>query len=91
VIYFIKNGTTGHIKMGFSDDPRKYLQELQAGSADKLELIKTIEGDAAAEDALHQQFAQCQVDGKWFKPVEELLKFIVMSTLFHKKPTDMSS
>jgi hypothetical protein len=83
VIYFIKNITTGHIKVGFTDDPQKSLQELQAGSTDKLELIKTIEGDEAAEAALHEEFAAVEVDGKWFKPVVHLIEFIARSTLFH--------
>jgi hypothetical protein len=85
VIYFIRNVTTGHIKVGFTDDPQKSLRELQAGSSDKFELMKTIEGDEAAEAALHEEFAAVEVDGKWFKPAVHLIEYIARSTLFAPK------
>ncbi len=76
MIYFIKNITNGTIKIGFSDKPNKRLSELQTGSADKLVLIKAIDGDESVEAALHQQFALHRLQGEWFSPAEELIQFI---------------
>lgn len=76
MIYFIRNIATGNIKIGFSDTPKQRLKELQTGSADKLILMKTIEGEKEAEAALHARFASCQLEGEWFKPTDELLEFI---------------
>jgi len=76
MIYFIKNIANGNIKIGFSDTPNKRLADLQTGSTDKLVLIRTIEGDEAVEAALHEQFAMHRLQGEWFAPAEEILRFI---------------
>lgn len=76
MIYFIRNITTGNIKIGFSDTPKKRLKELQTGSADKLILMKTIDGDTETEAALHTKFASCRLEGEWFRPADELLEFV---------------
>lgn len=76
MIYFIKNIATSNIKIGFSDNPRKRLKELQTGSAEKLVLIKTIEGDQKLEGQLHELFSHCRLDGEWFSPADEILEFI---------------
>lgn len=76
MIYFIKNVANGTIKIGFSDKPNKRLSELQTGSADKLVLIKAIDGDESVEAALHEQFALHRLQGEWFSPADELIQFI---------------
>jgi len=76
MIYFIKNVVSGNFKIGFSDTPRKRLKELQTGSADRLVLIKAIEGDKNREGELHEQFAHDRLDGEWFSPSEEIMSFI---------------
>ena len=76
MIYFIKNIVTGNIKIGFSENPRKRLRDLQTGSAEKLVLIKTIEGNQELEQQLHENFSHCRLDGEWFSPADEILEFI---------------
>lgn len=76
MIYFIKNVVTGNFKIGFANNPRKRLKDLQTGSADKLVLIKILEGDQWREATLHEQFAPHRLDGEWFSPSEEIMNFI---------------
>lgn len=49
MIYFIKNITTGKIKIVFSNNPQKRLKELQTGNENKLVLIKSIQGEKDKE------------------------------------------
>lgn len=76
MIYFIKNISNGQIKIGFADSPNKRLTDLQTGSSDRLVLIKSIEGDRAAEAELHKQFALHRLNGEWFTPADEIVQFI---------------
>jgi hypothetical protein len=76
MIYFIKNVVSGHFKIGFSDNPRKRLKELQTGSDNRLVLIKSIEGDKKLEASLHEQFSPYRLDGEWFSPSEDIMNFI---------------
>ena len=76
MVYFIKNGSDNHIKIGYAKDPGKRLKELQTGSPYPLELLLTIDGDIKKEKSLHNKFKSLSVKGEWFKPEKKLLDFI---------------
>lgn len=76
MIYFIRNGDSGGIKIGVSDDPKTRLSSLQVGAENELELLCVINGDSNKEKELHQQFKTEQIRGEWFNPSERLLAFI---------------
>lgn len=75
-VYFIKADNTGLVKIGKSVNPKNRLKELQTGSANKLNIIKTIDGGVYLEQAIHAYFAHLRKHGEWFKPDTEMRKFL---------------
>lgn len=75
-VYFIKRVSDGLIKVGFSDDPKRRLQQLQTGQPDRLEMILVIRGGMELERTLHIRWRHLNVGGEWFKPHRELLSYI---------------
>lgn len=68
MIYFIRNTTTGTIKIGYSIDPTKRLATLQTAHHDRLEVWDAVPGDQDAERVLHRRFASFRMNGEWFHP-----------------------
>ena len=80
-VYFIKDESTGFVKIGYSDKPNKRLKSLQTSSANKLTLVHAVEGDKALESALHTRFATHRVRGEWFS-LPNLDEVIASANLF---------
>lgn len=75
-VYFMREVNDGPVKIGWSVDPWKRLETLQAGNPRELVLLtlKKFGTDAwATEAALHQEFAAHQIRGEWFNPTPEIL------------------
>lgn len=66
MIYFIRDPAADRVKIGVSNDPWKRLKNMQTGSPGLLELVAMVDGDPAAEKALHQRFDGSRVRGEWF-------------------------
>ena len=79
MVYFIGNRNNNTIKIGYSNNPKRRLKELQTANADKLFLIGYINGDKSLENILHNMFER--VSHEWFKPTDSLLDFINDNTL----------
>jgi hypothetical protein len=79
MIYFIQDEHLGHIKIGFTDGPDAAvrLKQLQTGSPVGLVLLMTIEGDRETEAMAHEKFASARVHGEWFRPVPDLISFML--------------
>lgn len=75
-VYFIRGEVSGNIKIGFAVDPENRLRTLQTGSSEKLSLIKFIEGTHENETEIQNRFKKYRLQGEWFEPAEELVKFI---------------
>lgn len=75
-VYFIRAGLAGPIKIGRSHRPHARLDDLQASSAEQLELLLAIDGGAALERELHERFAAHRLRGEWFAPAPALLHYI---------------
>lgn len=69
--YFIKDPSTGLIKIGRSMNPRGRLSSIQCGSGVKLELIAIIDRDV--ERKLHKRFAEYRQVGEWFEDRDGLI------------------
>lgn len=67
MIYFISDAATGHVKIGFSEDPWRRLSQIQSHCPGALTLRAIVEGDEAAEAELHARFAEYSVRGEWFR------------------------
>lgn len=76
MIYFIQNSETKHIKIGYSNDVRKRLSEIQISSPHELKILSICEGDIELEKELHDKFNDYYIRGEWFNPSEELISYI---------------
>ena len=80
MIYFMRDGGTQHIKIGFTaSDGEDRLRDLQTGCPGQLVLLLQIEGSKQDETAWHECFADARVRdrGEWFKPLPELMLAIM--------------
>ena len=75
-VYFIRSGTGGPIKIGFSTYTPTRLRNLQMTSGQDLTLLATIPGDLHREHELHRRFRHLRIHGEWFRPESDLLGFI---------------
>jgi hypothetical protein len=73
MVYFFQGIETGYIKIGNADDVRRRLQELT--SPDILICLAVIK-EAYNDAHYHQRFRHLWSHGEWFRPGEDLLKFI---------------
>ena len=77
VIYFIRNGEDGPIKVGYTEDNAEYrLKSLQTGNPDELTLLGEIYGSKDDERKIHKKFEKHKLRGEWFNPENDLLSFI---------------
>jgi len=80
MIYFLQEtgGNIG-IKIGYtaSDAPTGRQRACQTGNSNDLIVLATMPGTEADEDALHNRFAYAQLVREWFRPVPELIQFII--------------
>jgi hypothetical protein len=79
VIYFIQDETLNLIKIGFTDadDATPRLRALQTGNPSVLVLLITMLGSKEIEAQLHTRFASARERGEWFRPVPELMRFLL--------------
>lgn len=84
MIYFIRSGISGPVKIGYSKDisgVTSRLSSLQVGNSKKLSIIGIITGDMKKEAELHKTFAAHKIRGEWFKSNSDLLAYISMCDL----------
>lgn len=65
-VYFIRDASTGRVKIGHGRDPWRRLTMLQTGCPGELTLLAIIEGGEATERELHERFAEHRARGEWF-------------------------
>jgi hypothetical protein len=80
VIYFIQDGGSTNIKIGYTGreaETRK--QDGETWCPFGLTLLATMDGDKKLEGELHQRFADARINGgrEWFRPVPALLQYII--------------
>lgn len=76
VVYFLKNGASGRVKIGFSEQHRVRMTTLQGASPDDLSLIGVLPGTMKSEKRLQRRFAKYKIRGEWYRVEGELAKFI---------------
>lgn len=75
-IYFVKAGPDGPIKIGWTVNPQKRLEQLQTGSAVRLFILGTMEGSSVGESAFHKRWSRYRIRGEWFEPAPEIVDFV---------------
>jgi hypothetical protein len=71
-VYFLKAPAVNLIKIGFSIDPERRLNEVRLISPTPVEFMGSIRGDYEEERALHQKFAHLHSHGEWFVAASDL-------------------
>lgn len=75
-IYWVRAPNPGHIKIGFSTNPTKRLEQLRIGSPVPLELVGLKVGCIEDEQALHKQLQAYRLHGEWFSETVAVLKSV---------------
>ncbi len=75
MIYFVQAGENGPIKIGFSDEVHKRIEELQVGCPYRLNLLWVYNGRQYGELELHELFLHEHIRGEWFRPGKSVLEF----------------
>lgn len=65
-VYLIGSPDSPLVKIGWSDNPKRRLRNLQSGSPVPLRLLAVYEGGHYVEAELHRRFADKRVHGEWF-------------------------
>lgn len=73
-VYFI--AAPGRIKIGFTTQPEVRLAHLQAVDMERLDVIGTIDGSRADENALHSKLEQHRLRGEWFADNGEVREIV---------------
>lgn len=79
MIYFAQIQSTPYlIKIGFTQEDNLFLRikALKSESKNEVLLLITLKGDRAEEVVFHSKFEDLCVNGEWFFPSRQLLKFI---------------
>lgn len=73
MIYAIRVGADGPIKIGRATNPVQRLMELQTAHHQKLNLIAVARWQDEMERELHDILKYSRLEGEWFKPNEHVL------------------
>jgi len=76
VVYFIRAGVNGPVKIGVTRNLKHRLEILGAGNHHELKCLHTIDGTVELERAMHRRFEQQHIRGEWFRYEGELRSFI---------------
>lgn len=76
IIYFVRRGKSGPIKIGITTNLERRLRVLQTGSDEQIDVLATVPGSAREEAELHGQWKALRRKGEWFEASSELLTFI---------------
>src|ERR1700674_1445846 len=77
MIYFVREGTKGPIKIGSTNGLLSTrINTLQTSNSRTLTCIATMDGTLATERVLREQFKVHWMRGEWFRPVPALIRFI---------------
>jgi transposase len=76
VVYFLKNGVRGQVKIGFTENLKGRISSLQGATPDAVAVIGTIPGTRKTEMKMHKRFAEYRVRREWFRIEGSLAKFL---------------
>lgn len=74
-IYFIANHADDVVKIGFASDCANRLSDIQTGNHNRLLLETSVPAYRAAEQLIHERFAEYRIRGEWFRLVWEIETF----------------
>jgi hypothetical protein len=86
-VYLVQAGENGPVKIGFSNSVQSRLRKIQTDIAEKLILLRLLDGGRELEASLHARFAAQRLRGEWFQFSKEMLWHLGATELILKKPT----
>lgn len=87
VVYFIRSGDTGLVKIGRTDNVQRRLSELQTGNHSKVTLAYVVAGSSHEERKLHYRFKRHRERGEWFREEGGLADFLANKNLTPPEPS----
>jgi len=75
-VYYIQEEMDGNIKIGWSEDPIKRLQQHQTSNSRELRMLVYVKENPDYEKEIHRKFQTSKTQGEWFKPDKRLLVHI---------------
>ena len=81
MIYFIQEGRSGNIKIGYSQDVSSRLRKLQTANSSQLAILGVVEGSPKEEAEIQGKFSKFQIRGEWHVPDLEILDFIRLNKI----------
>lgn len=78
MIYAIRAGSFGPVKIGRATNPIVRLAELQTAHHEMLNLLAAVRWPDEEESRLHIALAEHRLQGEWFKPSELVLWVVEM-------------
>jgi hypothetical protein len=82
VVYFIRKGADGPIKIGHTSVIRSRLALMQSHCDEKLKILAVLDGGTELETSIKKRFASLARYGEWYTPGQELLDFISGLTVY---------
>lgn len=76
MVYFFHCAGDNTVKIGWSDDVRYRVAQVQWAAERKLSIIMVLPGGREEERALHQQFEAYALGGEWFDFSDEIRQFV---------------
>lgn len=76
LVYIVRAGANGPVKIGFTLGLKRRLELLQLGNHQKLKCLLVIDGDVSVERELHERFQSSHIRGEWFRYTAELRAFV---------------
>lgn len=81
-VYFLRQGVTGNVKIGFASDITKRVKQLQTGQAQRLLIMRLVAGETVADEkALHRRFSHLSIGGEWFRFHPDMMGDLGMADL----------
>lgn len=74
VVYFVRRGGDGAVKIGYTVNLKSRMSGIATGSG-PLEVLATLPGGEVIESLFHKHFAEYRLHGEWFAPHESVLTF----------------
>jgi hypothetical protein len=89
-VYFVQCTVSGHVKIGYSQNPAQRLRKLDANAPAPLELLAIFSADREVESLLHAEFKHLRLHGEWFRPNDDLLR-VMASLVWFSQTGEMPS
>ena len=76
-VYFVQQGLTGNIKIGYSENLKSRISNLQTSSPEKLRLLHAIPASGQQDETrFHEMFKHKRSHGEWFEYCSKIIAFI---------------